>query len=222
MPGKHVKARGQTARDTASYSGVRFPLFLQLRHPRSIKTSPHSSTQASFSRRARLEDDDRCLVRASCRVTVEVLVEFASAATAVRAPRRLRACRARRAGCRLPARRPLRDRPAGSATRPARTHPSRSSPSRPVLARPRSSTITLRGSPLRRRVVVSRKAPHLGDASSRCRRVDVEDRPASHRRLGRLGNSLVAGDPLGPDQRLEPGRIERLHLYFPEPGVLCY
>ena len=61
---------------------------------------------------------------------------------------------------------------------------------------------------------------HLGDAASRCGRVDVEDRPASHRRLGRLGNPLVAGDPLGPDQRLEPGRIKCLNVDFLEPEVL--
>jgi hypothetical protein len=41
----------------------------------------------------------------------------ASAATVVHVPRRLRACRAPRAGSRLPARRPPVDRPAGSTTR---------------------------------------------------------------------------------------------------------
>ena len=68
--------------------------------------------------------------------------------------------------------------------------------------------------------VGQQRLQHLGDAAARGGRVDVEDRSASHRRLGRLGNPLVASDPLGPDQRLQPGCIERLDFDFLEPEVL--
>jgi hypothetical protein len=108
------------------------------RHASARRT--RTRARGSLGRRARLEDDDRRFSRASCGVTVEVLVQFTPA---------LPQAFTLAADCGpaehlapdppLRARRRPADRPADSATRLARTHPSRSWPLKPSWTHPRST-----------------------------------------------------------------------------------
>ena len=67
--------------------------------------------------------------------------------------------------------------------------------------------------------VGEQRLQHLGNAAAGRGGVDVQHRPASQERLGRLGDRLVTSGAVRTDQGLEPGRIERLNVDLLKPAA---